>query len=104
VVEGGFPASLVSLTPAAPADIAAVKAEACAHRCKAGVCNKQASELQALDSLAGRLWEGWLPWVQCVVGGLLGSSCCLIQLGANVLASFNLLQIGTLNLLASLVQ
>ena len=106
VVAGGFPASLVSLTPAAPADIAAVKAEACAHRCntQAGVCNKQASELQALDSSAGRLWEGWLPWVQCVVGGLLGSSCCLIQLGANVLASFNLLQIGTLNLLTSLVQ
>jgi hypothetical protein len=106
VVAGGFPASLVSLTPAAPADIAAVKAEACAHSCntQAGGCNKQASELQALDSSAGRLWESWLPWVQCVVGGLLGSSCCLIQLGANVLASFNLLQIGTLNLLASLVQ
>ena len=32
--------------------------------------------------------------VQCVIGGLLGSSCCLVQLGANLLASLDIVQIG----------
>ena len=47
-------------------------------------CKKMATEKQG----------GVLVLAQCIVGGLLGSSCCLIQLGANLLASLDVVQIG----------
>ena len=69
-MAAGFPASLSSVQPATPATIA---------------------EMLGAD-VPGQPTEpakggGFFVLAQCVLGGLLGSSCCLIQLGANLLAS-----------------
>ena len=99
----GFPASLVSISPTTPADIAELE--------RPGNTESNAAAGGPSPLTAGRdlpattatvqarrggtcAWGGLQAWSQCVVGGLLGSSCCLLQLGANLLASLNIVHIG----------
>lgn len=82
VTAGGFPASLSSVHPATSADMARMLGANDAG--PAGACKKMAPEKGG----------GVLVLAQCIIGGLLGSSCCLIQLGANLLASLDVVQIG----------
>ena len=86
IVAAGFPAKLQTLLPATPTDIEEVGGPL------ASASDGQAGGVQAHRAASGG--AGWLEWAQCVLGGLLGSSCCLIQLGANLLASLNLAHIG----------
>ena len=84
IVSRGFPAELQSLHSATPADIEemAISSEDPAQSSPA----RQGRQSQG--------WQGAVEYVQCVLGGLLGSSCCLLQLGANALASLNVAHIG----------
>jgi hypothetical protein len=88
IVSRGFPAELHSLHSASPADIEemAISPEDSAQSSPAVLPARQGRQAQG--------WHGGVEYVQCVLGGLLGSSCCLLQLGANALASLNVAHIG----------
>jgi hypothetical protein len=89
VVAAGFPAKLAAITPATPEDIARISDPGQAGRADE---EHKAAGNSKVDTCG--TFSLLVPWMQCVVGGLLGSSCCLIQLGANLLASLNVAQIG----------
>jgi hypothetical protein len=90
IVSRGFPAELHSLHSASPADIEEmdISPEDPAQSSPA------AAVLPARQGRQAQGWQGGVEYVQCVLGGLLGSSCCLLQLGANALASLNVAHIG----------
>lgn len=81
VVAAGFPASLSSVQPATAAAIVETL----------GADVPALDGRQPTEPVKG---GGLFVLAQCVLGGLLGSSCCLIQLGANLLASLDVVQIG----------
>jgi copper chaperone CopZ len=82
VVAAGFPASLSSVQPATPAAVSEMLG--------ADVPSSDGTS----ETIQPEKGGGLMVLVQCVIGGLLGSSCCLFQLGANLLASLDIVQIG----------
>ena len=82
MVAAGFPASLSSVQPATRAAISEMLG--------ADVSSSDGASETNQPEKGG----GLMVLVQCVIGGLLGSSCCLVQLGANLLASLDIVQIG----------
>lgn len=92
IIAAGFPARLHALQAATQADIQQIAARTSDSSAPAPPAPLQAK--QAGEQAQGGRTQGAMEYAQCVLGGLLGSSCCLLQLGANALASLNVVHIG----------